>query len=141
MRINNPRTFFQVLFVVLVLICIGAYFLFQSKDVREGPIILVEKPQNGFVSQNPLIEISGTAEHIAFITLNDKNIFLDENNSFNEKLLIPPGVSIIKLQGKDKFEKSTEVKIHVFGDYQRTDYQIKEATSTQELATSTNQEI
>ncbi len=83
------------------------YAFWQLRHVAGGPSITITSPTAGFVSNKPLIEITGTARDIDFLYLNGRQIFTDESGQFNEKYLASPGYNVIQLVGKDKFGRQT----------------------------------
>ncbi len=102
MRTQTKKT---VIFVC-ILFMIGAtlgYVYYQARDLITGPVIAIETPKNFASVEGPLLEVRGTAENISFITLNDRQIFVDEESLFLEYLILPRGYSIIKIEAKDKF--------------------------------------
>ncbi len=91
---------------VFVLALIG-YSLFQVHKIFTGPTIeLSGLPGEGLVTGGNKIALAGIAENVAFISLNDNPIYIDEKGLFSEDLLLYPGYNVIKLYGKDKFGKS-----------------------------------
>ncbi len=95
-------------------ILIVGYVLFQSKNLISGPQISVTEPKDGATLSYNLVTVKGNAQNIAYIHLNDRLIFIDEAGQFSEKLIAPPGYSIIKIEAQDKFGKSIEQFIHVY---------------------------
>lgn len=72
-----------------------------------GPTIeLSSITDKGLITGNNKIALKGEAQNVAFISVNDNPIFIDEKGLFSENLLLYPGYNIIKLYGKDKFGKS-----------------------------------
>jgi len=57
-----------------------------------------------------LIKINGNAENSVLLSLNGREIFIDENGNFSETVGLLPGLSVISLEAKDKFGKSDEQK-------------------------------
>ncbi len=100
------------LFSLLVLVIIG-YTLFQAQKVIFGPIIDIYTPENGSTYNQSLIEISGRARNIAYLNLDDRPIFTDQNGYFHELMLLSPGYNIIKLDARDKFKTYREKIIQV----------------------------
>ncbi|MFZ2621445.1 MAG: hypothetical protein WAX85_02720 [Minisyncoccia bacterium] len=100
------------LFSVLGLIIVG-YSLFQAQKLIRGPVIDIYSPQNGTTFKETLLEISGRAQNISYLNLNDKPIFTDKNGYFKEKILLSPGYNVIKLDAKDKFKKYTEKRLEL----------------------------
>ncbi len=102
-----------VLVFVFILFIVG-YGLFQAKNLINGPKISLDgsftKP---LVVNNDILKLSGTAKNIASITLNDRPISVDEKGLFDEKVLLFPGLNVIKLFGKDKFGAVTQKMLEV----------------------------
>lgn len=73
-----------------------------------GPQIIIKSPENGLSFTTPFIEIVGEAKNTSFISMNGRTIYINEKDEFREKLLLPPGTSIIKIDARDRFERSTE---------------------------------
>lgn len=90
---------------LFVLILIG-YSAFQTHKMITGPTIELQNSFESGVSSSNKINLKGTAANVAFISLNDNPIYIDESGSFSENLLLYPGYNIIKLYGKDKFGKT-----------------------------------
>jgi hypothetical protein len=112
MNRNATSILRTTIFILFALIIVG-YSLFQAQKLIQGPIIDVYTPQNGATYNQTLIEIEGRARNIAYLNLNDKPIFTDQNGYFKEKLLLSPGYNIIKLDARDKFKKYTEKRLEL----------------------------
>jgi hypothetical protein len=102
-----------ILTIAFILFIIG-YGLYQAKNLIYGPKINIssELAQN-YTTNNELFDIGGKTQNINSISLNDREIKIDESGSFDEKLLLFPGYNVIKLLGKDKFGRAVEKKIEV----------------------------
>jgi len=105
----NPVFITKISITGIVLIVLSLFIFNNSKIFFEGPQIEITSPLNGFSTDNPVIEIKGSAKNISFISLDDHPIFIDEEGNFREKLLLNPGISIIKLYARDKFERETKL--------------------------------
>ena len=112
MNRNALSTLKISLFILFGLIILG-YSLFQAQKLIFGPIIDVYTPQNGATYSQTLIEIDGRARNVSYINMNDRPIFTDKDGYFKEKLLLSPGLNIIKLDAQDKFKKYTEKKLEI----------------------------
>jgi hypothetical protein len=97
----------------LLAIVIVGYSFFQAQKILAGPVIDVYNPQNGATYNSTLIEIDGKAKNIAYINLDDRQMFTDKNGNFSEKLLLSPGENVVKLDAWDKFGKHTEKKLEL----------------------------
>ena len=92
--------------IIFFSILIVGYFIFNFRIFIAGPEIIVTSPQNGATTDKELLEISGKAENVNFISLNDRSIFLDGGGNFKEFLLLSPGYNIIVLKAQDKFKRN-----------------------------------
>jgi len=95
------------IFGILAILILG-YGFFQARNLISGPEIVVTSPQNGESLSDPLVTITGTATNITLISLDDRQIFVDKQGNFSEKLLVPPGYTIIKLAAQDKFGRTIQ---------------------------------
>jgi hypothetical protein len=111
---SNSRKKFRIGLGVLVLGCIFLYGLFQARNLIQGPIVVVTQPQNGATLPDEMLTVEGYARNIAYIKLNDRQIFVDDRGFFSEKLIAPSGYSIMKIWAEDKFGKTEEQFIHLF---------------------------
>lgn len=109
----NPRKSINTAIFFALLLSIIIYGFFQARNLIAGPYIEVTSPLNGSVLNAPEIEIKGIAKNIAFINLNDRQIFVDDEGYFNEKLIAQSGYNIIKLTAEDKFKRHAQKLIEV----------------------------
>jgi len=111
-RIGNisPKQWSVVLFFLIII----TYSLFQARFVILGPHIKITSPKNGASLSSDLINITGQAKNISFISLNDRPIYVDDKGNFNEKLIAPLGSSIMTVRAKDRFGRSTEKQVQIF---------------------------
>jgi len=105
---HTKQTIFRSSLVGLLLITSLAYGYLQSRNLVRGPSITVLSPVNGSSLDNQLVTISGKTKNIAEMSLNDRQIFPDENGNFTETLVLPVGYTIMSLKAEDKFGKKTE---------------------------------
>ena len=99
--------------LVLLAVIIAGYSLFQAQKILAGPVIEITTPQNGATYNSTLIEIDGKAENIAYMNLDDRQMFIDKDGNFSEKILLSPGYNVVKIDAWDKFGKQTEKKLEL----------------------------
>lgn len=105
----------KVLIVFLIIIFVGGYGYLKTRDFSRGPRLEIISPVAYEVFTESMIEVSGVAKNISFISLNDRPIFIDEDGNFKEKLLLYPGYNIIEVSVRDRFEREvTELREVVF---------------------------
>lgn len=117
--------------VLISLFCI--YALFESLKLIQGPSIAITTPQNWSSFSEDAITIVGQAKRVSTIWLNDRKVYINENGDFKEKLLLPPGYTIITFRAEDRFGRTVERKLSLW----RTE-RTKEIEFTSEETTSTS---
>ncbi|MES2437304.1 MAG: hypothetical protein V4519_04840 [Patescibacteria group bacterium] len=110
---QDGKVLIKIIVIILIIVGIGGYSLYQAKNLISGPKISLAWPQNGATLDNPAVAIKGMAKNIAYISLNDRQIFVDKDGNFNEELLLAPGYNIWKLEAKDKFGRNVVKKIEL----------------------------
>ncbi|KND48464.1 MAG: hypothetical protein AB200_01900 [Parcubacteria bacterium C7867-005] len=105
----NPRFVVFTGFFVLLL----AYSLYQARFVILGPHINIEYPQDGDLVDSKVFSATGHAENIAYISLNDRPIYIDEHGNFDEKIVAHIGLSTMSIKARDRFGRETEKIVRV----------------------------
>ncbi|MDP6387930.1 MAG: hypothetical protein QGG63_01490 [Candidatus Pacebacteria bacterium] len=93
---------------IFFIVVIFGYAFFQARNIILGPVIKIQEPQNGVSLEHSLVGIEGTAKNISHISMNDRQIFTDEQGQFREKLLLSYGYNIITIKAKDRFGRKTK---------------------------------
>ena len=101
-----PKLIAGIVIIVISVIVLGAYGYLQFREYLRGPGLLLTEPENGAAFASPLIAIAGRAENAAFLTLNGKQIFTDEQGDFREKLLLQEGYNILAIDARDRFGRT-----------------------------------
>jgi hypothetical protein len=110
---QNGKTIVKISIIILIVTAIIGYSYFQARNLIKGPQIALTSPHTGSTLDNPFIAIQGTASNISFISLNDKQIFVDKSGRFNEELLLSPGYNMWTIEAKDKFGRIVSKKIEL----------------------------
>jgi hypothetical protein len=95
-------------FVLLI-----AYSLFQARFVILGPQISIDTPKDNSVLDASLVNVSGHADNVAYLSLDGRQIYTDKSGYWSEKLIAPEGVSIIELSARDRFGREANKTIRV----------------------------
>lgn len=101
--------------VILVILVLVSYGFFEARRLIVGPVLTIESPQDGIATSSKIVLIRGTAENIAFLTINGHTAFTDENGKFVEQVSAPPGYTVFTVEGRDRFgrESSKRVSINI----------------------------
>lgn len=73
-----------------------------------GPKITLFEPEDGMVVGDQ-VRITGIAQNITDIHLNDMPITTDKQGRFYVSIVIPHGYSIITLTAHDRFKRETRI--------------------------------
>ena len=109
----NAKKFIIKMGVGIISIALIVLVFFQSKEYLEGPTIDIVSPINGSTLTEPLLHIEGVAKRVSFITLNDRQIYVDENGKISEKLLLQNGNNIILIKAVDRFQRKIEKRLEI----------------------------
>jgi len=100
-------------FVAGAFILLAFYVAFQGRYVILGPEISIEHPFAESTVPEGVLLVTGRAQNISYLSLDDRQIYTDTTGHFEEKLIAEPGINIIKLVAKDRFGREKEVLVRV----------------------------
>lgn len=105
----------KITLFAFVLVLIG-YLYFGARLFSRGPSIIFTSPENNSVVTDPVTTVIGYARNVTHITMNGRDIFVDQLGNFEETLLLTPGYTIIDVAVRDRFDRtatSTLTLVHV----------------------------
>jgi hypothetical protein len=104
---RSPRGLLKIALIVFVFVGLATYGLFQARNFIAGPTLTILEPRDGtsFSSSSPQILVSGEAKNISYLTLNGLQIFTDSKGKFSRQVALLPGLNVVSLEAKDKFNK------------------------------------
>src|SRR3989344_3121382 len=89
--------------IVLVVLAVVLYGLFEARRLIEGPYINIEYPADGSATSTTLVTVVGTAENISFLTINDAPSYTDEAGEFVYRFSPPAGYTTVTVAATDRF--------------------------------------
>ena len=99
------------LFIFFILIIIYAFF--RSHDLIFGVKIKNVNIIDGTKVADAVLKITGNAKNATNLTLNGREISIDEAGNFNETIALLSGDNIINIKAQDKFGYSDEKNYHI----------------------------
>ena len=108
---KDPRKALKFSLGIALALVIALYALDKTQNLLMGPEIIVQTPLNGAVVLSTTIPIEGTAKNISKISINGRQISIDQKGIFKDRLVIAKGYNIITVVGIDRFGKVKEVKV------------------------------
>lgn len=112
MKYQDRRNSFYIGAIIAIII-IG-YAGSRFWGFLEGPSINITSPENGATVESPLLFVNADTKYIAFITMNDRQIYIDENGRLSEQLLLQNGYNIISIKATDRFGRKVEKRLELF---------------------------
>ena len=108
----TPRPLSVLLLTALALIIAG-YGLFEARRIIEGPQVTIYMPKSGSATSTSAVIITGNAQNISFLTINDLPSFTDQKGNFTETLSIPPGPAVLTVAATDRFGRRTSKQVSI----------------------------
>lgn len=95
--------------IVIFFIGLGFFYLYRELNMFiSSPRLVIQEPQNNFVTEENIIAIEGITEKDAKLFINNQQIIVDENGKFSENLVVQPGLNKITIKAVNRFDKSSE---------------------------------
>lgn len=99
--------------VVLVVLVVISYGLFEARKLLQGPAITIESPQDGSATSTSVVTVVGTAQNISFLTINDAPSYTDEAGKFVYRFSPPAGYTIVTVAATDRFGRRASKSVSV----------------------------
>ena len=100
---------FRLILGVVIVGILVLYGMFQARLLISGPTFTLTH-EVSTVEQDRVVIITGIAENIISLTLNDRPIFTDDNGNFSEILVLPDGYTIMTLRARDRYGRETVLR-------------------------------
>jgi uncharacterized protein (DUF58 family) len=129
---------------IALLVLLAFYIYYQFERYLEGPVISVGgELLEATTFTEPLLTIEGRARNVAFIYINDRQIFTDERGNFEELFLLQPGYNVVSIRARDQFGRHVEKRYEVALDAREESPEdirkkLRRAPSTEESNTATS---
>ncbi len=92
----------RALFILAALIIVG-YGAFEARKLVEGPEIIITSPIDGSATSSVVVTVTGTAQNISFLTINDGPSYTDEQGKFVYRFAPPMGYTTLTVAATDRF--------------------------------------
>lgn len=115
--LNLPYLIRMLLIFLLVLI-LFIYLLGQIKFITTPPNIIINYPPDNLIVNDNFLIISGQTEPEVKIKINQEDVLLQADHTFQQKINLSPGINSIIVEGKKKHSLSVFVEKKVI--YQAT---------------------
>ncbi|MEK7581954.1 MAG: hypothetical protein AAB488_01335 [Patescibacteria group bacterium] len=106
---KDPQNTLKLSLGIALALIIVLYAFDKTKNLIMGPKITVETPLNGAIVLDATLPIEGIAKNISKISINGRQILIDQSGIFRDQLVVTEGYNIISVAGTDRFGKTKEV--------------------------------
>lgn len=104
-------------FLAVLLTGLGALFLiylgFQYRKLQQPPVLTIEQPKDKFVTNQRRLDILGSTDADATITINNVSVVVRSDGKFFDQVTLDPGVNQIVISATSRYGKSATVKREV----------------------------
>ncbi len=107
---KNVKWWVGTVLCTVLFLTILSFSYFKMDFLWKGVQIIASIDRN---DTSPLIEIKGKAKNATYLSLNGREIFINKEGEFSEKVALIPGLSVVTIDAQDKFGKSAEKKFEV----------------------------
>jgi len=104
---DAKKTIKRTIFAVFFLFILG-YGFFRSYDLVFGIKIKNVNIADGSTYATSIFEVSGNAKNAVNLTLNGRNVSINQAGDFNETIALLPGYNVVGIKAVDKFGYSDE---------------------------------
>jgi hypothetical protein len=101
------------LLILLAVVLVVGYGGFEARRLISGPEIVILSPVGGTATSSSIITVSGIAENISFLTVNDNPAYTDEQGRFSVALSPPRGYAIFTVKAVDRFGRRTSKEVSI----------------------------
>jgi hypothetical protein len=99
----NVKKIVKIASLSIFFILLVGYALFVSKDLLFGVKIKNVNLTDGATYTESVIKVTGNAKNAIKLTLNGREISINQAGDFNETIALLSGYNIINLRAEDKF--------------------------------------
>lgn len=111
--LTSISIFLRNIFILIIIAAFFTYFGFQIKGILNPPKLNVFSPSEGQIVDNLTVLVQGEAEKESQLTVNGKEIMLNEKGQFESAIDLAEGLNTIVISATKKHGKTTTVTRHV----------------------------
>jgi hypothetical protein len=104
----TPKTIIVLVSLFLGVLAVG-YVANQIRSVLAPPVLELNEPGEDLTIKGNTLVVAGRAEVGADVTINEQIVLSDRNGEFTESLVLSPGLNVIEVVARNKFNKESKV--------------------------------
>ncbi len=119
---TDGKTKIKIFLLTFGLLSISALTMFELRKVINGPELTLnclsenktQKNCDYITSDKNIYKISGKTKNVSDIIIGDRKIYIDTKGSFEEDILLYPGINLITIKSLDRFGKEVKKEISIY---------------------------
>ena len=115
---QDAKKIVKIVALIILFVFIVAYTFFNAKNLIFGIKIKDVHIENGVGNEINIVKITGNAKNAKKLTLNGREISIDQAGNFNETIALLVGYNIVTLKAEDKFGYEDEKDYQLIGKTQ-----------------------
>lgn len=104
----TPKRIVLIVFI-LFLILVALYFYREINFLIKPPFLEVTQPPADITAMKQTFEIIGKTHPSAYLTINNKEVYIDKQGNFHTEIDLSQGVNTITIQAKNRFNKTNQI--------------------------------
>ena len=100
---NDAKKILKIVLVSVLFVFILIFGFFNSRDLLFGVKIKNVNIVDGMKVTNNIVKITGVAKHAVKLSLNGREISVDQQGNFNETIALALGYNVVSIRAQDKF--------------------------------------
>jgi len=119
---RNPRRVITTTIGILFFIFILLFGYNRFERYINGPEMVLISLEQYQVIDNFSMVVTGTVKNTQSISINNRPLILNQDNSFTEMIVVSPGLTIIEIDMSDSFGKTKQYLYQIYSTGETTDY-------------------
>ncbi len=119
---TDGKTKIKIFLLLFGLLSISAFTAFELRKVVSGPELTLlcgeEKKADEHCSYiqsaENIYKLSGKTKNVSDIIIGDRKIYIDVTGSFQEDILLYPGINLITIKSLDRFGKEVKKEVSIY---------------------------
>ena len=105
---TDAKKILKIVSILALLLFIVIYSFFRAKDVILGVKITNVNIVDGAKMTDNILKVTGNARNAINLTLNGREISVDQKGNFEETIALSSGYNIISIKARDEFGNKDE---------------------------------
>ncbi len=118
-RLVTPHLTRRIFLALIGLVLLG-YLIFSLRGIFAPPALQLMAPDEQTITQQRTINVVGTTDTDASLTINGQEVFVQPNGSFQQTIELTVGINVITVTAKKKNGQARTILRHVLVEGQAT---------------------